>query len=79
MPDLTHVVIYDVVFSKELWASENGKDASATPTAGDLDKYVKGGYGAFRCPKGGNYSINAVGEKPTCSVAGHELLNLDTR
>jgi len=60
--------------AKQQWASENGKDESAVPTASDLDKYVKGGFASFKCHKKGSYTINAVGENPACSAEGHESL-----
>ncbi|MEK7507482.1 MAG: hypothetical protein AAB602_00145 [Patescibacteria group bacterium] len=27
----------------------------------------------YKCPGGGKYIINAVGEKPTCTISGHTL------
>jgi hypothetical protein len=60
--------------AKQQWASDNGKDDSAIPTASDLDKYVKGGFASFKCHKGGRYTINAAGDSPACSAEGHESL-----
>ncbi len=60
--------------AKETWAMENKKEPTATPTAQDLDPYLrKGGLSAMKCPIGGVYTINAVGEKPTCSIPNHRL------
>lgn len=59
--------------AKQAWALENSKDESAIPAGTDLDKYVKAGFVSLKCPKGGSYTINAVSEKPTCSVDGHEV------
>jgi general secretion pathway protein G len=59
--------------AKELWAADNNKETTDTPTAQDLNKYVKGGLSALKCPAGGTYTINAVGEKPTCSIPTHRL------
>jgi competence protein ComGC len=59
--------------AKQQWALENQKDASATPTTADLDKYMKHGFARFTCAKGGNYKINSVGESPTCTIEGHTL------
>ncbi|HTL59534.1 MAG TPA: DUF4190 domain-containing protein [Candidatus Limnocylindrales bacterium] len=59
--------------AKQMWAVEKNKDGSQTPTGQDLTPYLKRDFTAFVCPAGGTYSINSVGEKPACSVAGHEL------
>lgn len=58
--------------AKQQWALEKNKPDDAVPTVRNLLPYLKDG--AFPvCPDGGAYSINAVGELPTCSVPGHEL------
>ena len=59
--------------AKQMWALENKKDDSQTPTGQDLNKYLKRGFNTFVCPAGGSYSINPVGQKPTCSIPGHRL------
>ena len=59
--------------AKQLWAMEHKKEATDTPTAQELEVYLKKGFGALKCPAGGTYRINAVGEKPTCSIPGHQL------
>jgi len=59
--------------AKQTWAIENKKDDSQTPTGHDLDTYLKGGFNTRVCPAGGRYSINSVGQKPTCSIPGHQL------
>lgn len=58
--------------AKNEWALEKGKTAGATPTWDDLQPYLSKSV-PLVCPSGGTYSINAVGEKPTCSIPGHEL------
>jgi hypothetical protein len=35
-------------------------------------QYVRGGE-MPQCPDGGEYTLNPIGEPPTCSVAGHKL------
>jgi hypothetical protein len=61
--------------AKQQWALENRKQSTDTPTMKDLQPYIgrgpKGNLPA--CPSGGHYTIGAVGEKPTCSIPGHEL------
>ncbi len=58
--------------AKQLWALDKGKNATDVPTAQDLTPYLKDG--TFpQCPDGGNYTINAMGELPICSIAGHVL------
>jgi hypothetical protein len=56
--------------AKQQWALENHKQSADTPTAQDLEPYI----GKFPvCPGGGVYTIGTVGEKPTCTIAGHVL------
>jgi hypothetical protein len=59
--------------AKQTWALENKKDDSQTLTSQVLDKYLQGGINTLVCPAGGRYSINPVGQKPTCSIPGHQL------
>jgi hypothetical protein len=61
--------------AKQQWALEQRKRAIDTPTWDDLKPYFGQGPNAEvpTCPDHGGYTINTVGEKPTCSVAGHEL------
>jgi competence protein ComGC len=59
--------------AKQQWALQNSQDESATPAGTDLDKYINAGFSNLKCPKGGSYTINPVGENPACSVEGHEL------
>jgi septal ring factor EnvC (AmiA/AmiB activator) len=58
--------------AKNQWALENNKTNGATPTAQDIAPYLTNG-NFPSCPAGGLYSINAIGEPPTCSLAGHAL------
>jgi competence protein ComGC len=58
--------------AKQQWALEKKKEQIETPTQADLDEYLKPG-SSLTCPAGGTYTINAVGEKPTCSVSDHVL------
>jgi hypothetical protein len=58
--------------AKLQWALDKAKSATDVPTAQDLAPYCKDG--AFPvCPDNGTYAINAIGEMPACSVAGHVL------
>jgi prolyl-tRNA editing enzyme YbaK/EbsC (Cys-tRNA(Pro) deacylase) len=58
--------------AKQQWALEKNKTDAAVPTAQDLLPYLPGGNFPV-CPAGGVYTINAVGELPSCSVTGHDL------
>lgn len=58
--------------AKLQWALENNKTEDAIPTAQDLLPYFKDGIVPV-CPSGGTYTINAVGQVPTCSIPGHAL------
>jgi RNA polymerase sigma factor (sigma-70 family) len=61
--------------SKQQWALEYRKQSTDTPTMEEIRQYM----GRWRggeipvCPDGGVYTLRTVGEKPTCSVAGHVL------
>jgi hypothetical protein len=54
------------------WAKELSKPDDAVPTVADIKVYW-GSPVFFTCPAGGSYSLNAVNQRPTCSVSGHEL------
>jgi hypothetical protein len=54
--------------AKNEWALENNKTTNDTPTAQDLNQYIKGGFELLHCPAGGTYTIGRVGETPTCSL-----------
>jgi hypothetical protein len=56
--------------AKNQWALEKGKTATDVPTKEDLLPYLRNWP---VCPAGGTYTINAVGEPPTCSIPGHQL------
>ncbi len=56
--------------AKQQWALEKGKQATDVPTWDYIKPYL---YKIPQCPAGGTYTINAVGERPTCSVPGHAL------
>ncbi len=58
--------------AKQQWALDNNKTSDAVPKAQDLLPYLKDGIFPV-CPDGGNYTLNAVGELPTCSIPGHAL------
>jgi len=59
--------------AKQQWALENSKTASDVPSWNDIQPYLGGGKAILVCPKGGGYSLGAVGERPTCSFPGHGL------
>jgi hypothetical protein len=60
--------------AKHQWALEKRKPDSAVPTWEDLQPYLGGrGPGSLRCPQGGEYTLGAVTESPTCSIPGHVL------
>lgn len=58
---------------KATWALEQKRGSTDTPT--DADLFGPGLYLAAKpgCPANGNYSLNQVDSKPTCSVASHTL------
>jgi hypothetical protein len=64
--------------AKQQWALENKKQTTDTPTAQELDTYVRPNFGSLKCPAGGVYTIHSLGEMPTCSIPGHELTGTTT-
>jgi hypothetical protein len=58
--------------AKLQWALEYSKPEDSIPTAQDLLPYFKDEVIPV-CPSGGTYTINAVGQAPTCSIPGHAL------
>ena len=61
-----------IELAKQQWALENDKTAAALPTVQDLLPYFPDEVIPV-CPAGGIYTINAVGQPPTCSISGHVL------
>ncbi len=62
----------NIQICKELWAGNEGKTADDVPTWDDLRYYfpVRWSNNVPICPAGGSYSINRVGDQPTCSIGG---------
>ena len=58
--------------AKQEWALENNKKNTDTPTQSDLTRYLRNGQWPT-CPTAGTYTINPVGEAPTCSIPKHKL------
>ena len=58
--------------AKQMWALEKKREMTDTPTQSEVAAYSKDGQ-LLICPAGGVYTINAVGEAPTCSVPNHRL------
>ena len=65
--------LHQIDGAKQQWALDNKKLETVMPTAQELDSYLKGGFSGLKCPAGGVYTINTVGEKPTCSIPNHRL------
>jgi competence protein ComGC len=57
--------------AKDMWALEAKKTERDTPTDNDLFGPDKSLRQRPTCPAGGTYTLNPVGEKPTCSIPGH--------
>jgi competence protein ComGC len=57
--------------AKQQWAVQNNKADTDIPAEHELSSYLK--RSDMTCPAGGDYTINAVGEQPTCSLPNHEL------
>jgi prepilin-type N-terminal cleavage/methylation domain-containing protein len=59
--------------AKAMWALEMRKTDADVPTDADLFGPDKNIHDKPQCPSGGTYSLNAVSEKPTCTVPDHTL------
>jgi hypothetical protein len=64
--------------AKQEWALENKKQTTDTPTAQELEAILHRSLTTLQCPAGGVYTINAVGQEPTCSIPGHRLSGTTT-
>jgi hypothetical protein len=58
--------------AKQQRALDKQKQPTDVPTESDLAPYLPGGK-MPKCPGGGDYKINALGEKPTCSISKHKI------
>ncbi len=58
--------------AKEQWAMAENKNEGDMPDEAGVLEYLWGG-GMPVCLQGGTYSLNPIGESPTCSFPGHEL------
>ena len=59
--------------AKATWALEHRKTTNEVPIDSDLFGLTAYICNKPCCPSGGNYTLDRVGEKPTCSVPGHTL------
>jgi general secretion pathway protein G len=57
--------------AKEQWAQEHKKEPADIPQQSDLLPYLGSSFPV--CPSGGVYTINAVDQKPACSIPDHQL------
>jgi len=58
--------------AKEQWALANRKSEGDEVDLAGICEYIKGGTLPV-CPQGGVYTVNPIGEDPTCSIPGHSL------
>jgi hypothetical protein len=58
--------------AKRSWKLEKQKQDTDIPTVADIAPYLRDAV-LPKCPAGGDYKINSVGEKPTCSISNHTL------
>jgi len=61
-----------IASAKRIWQMRNHKQTGDVPTDADLIRYLPARHLPI-CPDGGTYEIGAVGEDPSCSVAGHQI------
>jgi hypothetical protein len=58
--------------AKQQWALENNKTAADIPQPQEIAAFLHNSQLPL-CPSGGIYTLNNVGQPPTCSIAGHAL------
>jgi prepilin-type N-terminal cleavage/methylation domain-containing protein len=64
--------------AKAQWAMDTGKGMGVRPHDDDLfgpTLYIQT---KPQCPAGGQYDLGKVKEPPTCTIAGHELIEADS-
>ncbi len=61
--------------AKEQWALETNANTGAAVAAADITPYLKGN-AMPACPANGNYTIDVVGTRPSCSNAGAPNLHV---
>jgi hypothetical protein len=57
--------------AKDMLAREQGLKAGSVVTTEAVAAYVVDGW--RDCPAGGKYTLNPIGQNPTCSIPGHSL------
>jgi len=64
--------LHHIELLKREWASEAGKSANDLPRWDDLGRYFPENWSNRIpvCPDRGVYTINRIGELPTCSIGG---------
>ena len=59
--------------AKDQWALDSKATNTQSVLPQDIDPYFSGGFISLQCPAGGTYTINVIGEEPTCSIPNHKL------
>jgi hypothetical protein len=65
--------LHQIEMAKEMWAIDNAKETGDMPTQEEIFSYMGVTTEPLECPEGGTYSVNPLGENPTCSIEGHVL------
>lgn len=65
--------LQQIDFAKEQWAMEAEPTPGTVPETEALNGFLDTKIEDMKCPAGGTYKINGAGEKPSCSVPGHQL------
>jgi 3',5'-cyclic AMP phosphodiesterase CpdA len=60
---------------KEAAGMSGGLANGRTVSGEELSRWIKGGLASVKCPAGGEYRVNCLGEEPECSTAEHKLPN----
>lgn len=67
---INHLRMMDA--AKQQWALENQKKGTDTPAQAEVTHFLRNQQFPV-CAAGGVYTLNTVGEDPTCSIPNHSL------
>jgi hypothetical protein len=65
-------ILRQLLGAKQQWALDQEKTAETVPIPQDLQPYFPN-QAMPTCPGGGQYSLNAVNQPPTCTMPGHAI------
>jgi hypothetical protein len=64
-----------IEMAKDQAAMKNNRPIGEMVTKDEVSEHIMNGFDSMTCPEGGTYTINPVGEKPSCSIHGYSYDN----